>query len=226
MASVYNGKMVIFGGVRRNKSMNDVWIFDPQELKWTLLQPATDFRPSSRFFSAGTVLRDNLVIVGGRHGRSRKNQIFFFNLRTRIWSDMTLQLVEPLGLDYTPDKNLDFDFSRATQSSFVEEDDGELLPDDDEEIETYQDLYQREVEDYARSPMRRTGHQVFALHPQRKVYIYGGALRADSKMGDIWELQLQDDSLPQALRDAIPVPSGEAKSLRLTDVDIEFSARQ
>ena len=89
----HDNQLVIFGGRTEIggvlRSLNDVWIFDPNINIWTELKsnPLSSAAPTGREYCSSYILHDRLWVFGGLDGAT--NQVFsdlwVFHLKSHIW---------------------------------------------------------------------------------------------------------------------------------------------
>ncbi len=95
-AAVYNpndDKIILFGGtVSYSSGMNDLWVFDFNEMNWTELNPSLN--PAPRFFSnmAFDIESDKAIIFGGGSSLNGipKNDTWSYDLKLNSWEQQNV----------------------------------------------------------------------------------------------------------------------------------------
>ncbi|RLN96754.1 hypothetical protein BBJ28_00009707 [Nothophytophthora sp. Chile5] len=79
-------RLVVFGGngQRNDDKMNDVWLFDLVEQRWTLLQCMGDV-PAPRSYHTAHMVEDFMFVVGGRTADSEDGSVFILDTNTCEW---------------------------------------------------------------------------------------------------------------------------------------------
>ncbi|EGC29929.1 hypothetical protein DICPUDRAFT_158419 [Dictyostelium purpureum] len=80
----YNRKLIVFGGGSFSGFLNDINIFDPIKLQWTLVNTTGDI-PSGRSKHSSTLIFNKLYIFGGGDGIRLYNDMFCLDLETFEW---------------------------------------------------------------------------------------------------------------------------------------------
>ncbi|KAJ2715913.1 hypothetical protein H4R19_000941 [Coemansia spiralis] len=83
--SVYPGSIYVFGGMNGERCFNDLWTYDMELRRWSLITPhgAT---PPARYGHASAVVDDCIFIMGGRtlHGEPL-NDFFAYKISSQRW---------------------------------------------------------------------------------------------------------------------------------------------
>ncbi|KAG1701634.1 hypothetical protein DVH05_010938 [Phytophthora capsici] len=79
-------RLIVFGGNGQlnDERMNDVWVFDMEIHRWTLLQCYGDIPPPRSYHTAHTV-GEFLFVVGGRTAESEDGSVYMLNVQTAEW---------------------------------------------------------------------------------------------------------------------------------------------
>ena len=78
----------MFGGQIGNKYMDDLWKYDIDLQKWTILDQR-GIRPVSRAYHASTVIGNMLFIWGGVSHSNKLNDLLQFNTARMTWQTIT-----------------------------------------------------------------------------------------------------------------------------------------
>jgi len=86
------GQLVIFGGFANNSEMNDLWIFDFDTSKWSLLSSGSS-SIRSRSGHIASIYGSKLIIFGGESYEnglwSTLNDLWVFDIHNRTWQSLT-----------------------------------------------------------------------------------------------------------------------------------------
>jgi N-acetylneuraminic acid mutarotase len=89
VASGDSRRLTLFGGYDGNQWLNDLWVFDIPQSRWTCIQESSDPNdtsgPSRRFGYVSVVHRNKFVLFGGFDGVQWLNDRWEFNFDTRVW---------------------------------------------------------------------------------------------------------------------------------------------
>jgi len=88
-SGVYNGKLIIFGGVTGSTAYNDVWELNLTSLAWTRLHDGTGTAPPARYIHSVNITGDNLYIFGGINSGTTYNDTWKFDLTNNTWSQLS-----------------------------------------------------------------------------------------------------------------------------------------
>ncbi|KAK1931893.1 RNA polymerase II-associated protein 3 [Phytophthora citrophthora] len=79
-------RLIVFGGNGQlnDERMNDVWIFDVEKHRWTLLQCSGDI-PLPRSYHTAHTVGEFLFVVGGRTGESEDGSVYMLDIQTAEW---------------------------------------------------------------------------------------------------------------------------------------------
>lgn len=80
------GHFYIFGG-KGQKLLNDLWKFDLESFKWSIVDTIGTL-PPSRFAYASDSQGDSIVIWGGEGNLGLLNDLYLFNLLTLTWQEL------------------------------------------------------------------------------------------------------------------------------------------
>ncbi|KAF9901125.1 Negative regulator of mitotic exit [Linnemannia zychae] len=84
-ASVYEGKIYIFGGADADYFYNDIWCFDTRALTWTPI-PASGYLPTGRHGHSSAIVEGVLYVFGGSSpDGSDLNDAYAFRIQERRW---------------------------------------------------------------------------------------------------------------------------------------------
>jgi leucine-zipper-like transcriptional regulator 1 len=84
---VHEGKFVLFGGFDGSRWLNDMYVFDFSNKRWTEIL-ARGVLPSARSCPAWAKDDTHVYIQGGYDGVERKSDFFALDLSTYTWSEM------------------------------------------------------------------------------------------------------------------------------------------
>ena len=87
MAPIYNDdKVILFGGWDGNNYLNDTWLYDLSDNKWTLLNPNSE--PSGRrYHSMSTIYNDDKVFLfGGYDANNDDDETWWYDLSDNEWT--------------------------------------------------------------------------------------------------------------------------------------------
>jgi Rab9 effector protein with kelch motifs len=77
--SLYNGKLIFFGGGDGRRIFKDLFLFDPESLVFS--QPtANGAAPAARCAHSATLWDDKLIIFGGGDGNRRFKDLYILSL--------------------------------------------------------------------------------------------------------------------------------------------------
>eukprot|EP00299_Pterocystis_sp_00344_P020029 c9871_g1_i1.p1 GENE.c9871_g1_i1~~c9871_g1_i1.p1 ORF type:complete len:701 (+),score=181.25 c9871_g1_i1:49-2103(+) len=111
IAVAHDGKLVIFGGRTDNRLLNDMWMFDVNELSWTEIIPDSgSHKPSERSHASGALIGANRLAVWGGYcygSHQHSQELWYFDFVERAW-------MRPITTGETPQ-------SRILQSGIVVE---------------------------------------------------------------------------------------------------------
>ena len=86
----YENKIYVFRGCDGRDYLNDLHEFNTHTLHWRSVQDIQGTRPPPRANNSSSIIKDNLYIFGGWDGSKRLNDLFVFNLKEFIWSQITV----------------------------------------------------------------------------------------------------------------------------------------
>jgi hypothetical protein len=81
-------EVVVFGGMTSVEDIADVWRFDADSGRWTLLDGGAGAAPAPRYCAAACIWEDELLVFGGRSRvRPKENysDLWAFDLTSRRW---------------------------------------------------------------------------------------------------------------------------------------------
>jgi Galactose oxidase, central domain len=95
-----NRYVYIFGGrtgIGMDESpLDDMWMFDTTTEKWTSVSTTGDI-PPARSFHRMICINNNLYLFGGCGSSGRLNDLYQFNINTKVWSNLGTSLLRGRG---------------------------------------------------------------------------------------------------------------------------------
>ena len=89
-ADSYENKIYVFRGGDGRDYLNDLHELNTTTLHWRSVQDIQGTRPPPRANHSSSIIGDNLYIFGGWDGSKRLNDLFVFNLKEFIWSQIAV----------------------------------------------------------------------------------------------------------------------------------------
>ncbi|KAI9506334.1 hypothetical protein BX070DRAFT_187416, partial [Coemansia spiralis] len=83
--SVYPGSVYVFGGMNGERCYNDLWSYDLELKRWSMVTP-NGATPPARYGHASAVVDDCIFIMGGRTLRGEPlNDFFAYKISSQRW---------------------------------------------------------------------------------------------------------------------------------------------
>ncbi|OHS97030.1 hypothetical protein TRFO_36813 [Tritrichomonas foetus] len=91
----YEGMMVVFGGIDKNKSLlNDINILTLHNPIWLKIFPNKQSEiPPPRYKHSSCIYKDNLIIHGGSQHHKTIGDLWIFSFETKIWTKIDIKLI-------------------------------------------------------------------------------------------------------------------------------------
>ncbi|KAL9651721.1 hypothetical protein ABK040_009335 [Willaertia magna] len=87
---VIEEQVILFGGFDGTNYLNDVWILDTNEWKWTKVEIDTSQgQPCGRSMHTSVVYNDCMWVFGGYNGGDPLSDFWCLDLETKIWSNVS-----------------------------------------------------------------------------------------------------------------------------------------
>lgn len=110
---VTDGKyLYMFGGIADNKIsdntlkkrlspnsilLNDLSVGDPEQNKWAKEEPIDGVKPEARTYQQAVLLRDNIVVFGGKNGGPILTDLWKYEIEKKTWTKIEQSGITPPG---------------------------------------------------------------------------------------------------------------------------------
>lgn len=94
--SVIGNLAYVFGGQDEISEKNDMWTFDAGLVSWHQI-PTTGTIPGTRYGHCMVRFNNTFVIFGGRIGKKMLNDLYFFDIDTKVWNGPIVATNAPPG---------------------------------------------------------------------------------------------------------------------------------
>ncbi|KAG2374913.1 hypothetical protein C9374_010287 [Naegleria lovaniensis] len=96
-AVIYKNHLVIFGGDKGNELLNDIWILDlakeAEDMRWKKIV-SKNTPPKPRYAHNAVIMNEKMILFGG-YGGEYLNDMFEFDFKTLMWSQIHTFLSPP-----------------------------------------------------------------------------------------------------------------------------------
>lgn len=184
--------VIIFGGYKEDPSLkreatNEAWLFSEKAGKWTPVKYAGNEQPRVRLVSQAAVVENYLYIIGGwdpghkQDGGSILDDVWKLDLNTYHWSELTLKGEKLMPLSrhqaVAVGSQIFIHTHRNAEDLLVLEGDS---------------VSKMAIAGPSGSPALRGLHSMTAV--DGNLYIYAGAPKEGGMLGDIWEVDLANQT--------------------------------
>lgn len=94
-----NRYFIIYAGGEGHKWLNDIWCYDLKHRKWNEIIPNNNNNHEGRAGHSAVLHENSMIVFGGWNGHKTLNDLFKFDLKSKMWSSVPHTGAIPLPRD-------------------------------------------------------------------------------------------------------------------------------